>query len=126
MGNENREGDFNNLISPEEYKHLVKKYINNSTFFIGACCGSNPNHINKIRELVNELIEINALAKINLGLNVLLKEKTDIIIWNIFLPLFDLYDKIHISKSDSFSFKCNNKLINDDKNNLIIKPIKNT
>jgi homocysteine S-methyltransferase len=55
MGNENREGDFNNLISPEEYKHLVKKYINNSTFFIGACCGSNPNHINKIRELVNEI-----------------------------------------------------------------------
>jgi 4-diphosphocytidyl-2-C-methyl-D-erythritol kinase len=72
-----------------------------------------------------KLIEINALAKINLGLNVVAKREDGYHnLETFFYPLFDLYDKIHISKSDSFSFKCNNKLINDDKNNLIIKPIK--
>jgi homocysteine S-methyltransferase len=55
MGNKNRDGEFNDIISPINYKKYVKNYLTKNTLFIGACCGSNPNHIKEIKELINEI-----------------------------------------------------------------------
>ena len=40
-------------ISPIKYKIIVKKILTKSPSFIGACCGSTPGHIKKIKELLN-------------------------------------------------------------------------
>lgn len=42
-------------ISPTNYKEIVKNLIPLKPKFIGACCGSNPNHIKEIRELIDEI-----------------------------------------------------------------------
>lgn len=55
MGDENREGQFNNLLTPSEYKLYAKQFLNNNTLFVGACCGSTPLHIINIRDLINEI-----------------------------------------------------------------------
>ncbi len=70
-------------------------------------------------------IEINALAKINLGLNVVSKRVDGYHnLETVFYPIYDLYDKIYIKKSETFSFYCDNNDINNDKNNLVITPLK--
>ena len=54
-------------------------------------------------------IEINALAKINLGLNVVEKREDGYHnLETVFYPLYDLHDKIYIKKSDKFNFSCDN------------------
>lgn len=41
-------------VSPEEYAKLVKKVLDKHPSFIGACCGSSPAHIKKIKDLLDE------------------------------------------------------------------------
>ncbi len=55
LGTKNRKGKFTHLILPNEYKKIVNNYITKNTLFIGACCGSDPEHIRQIKELVNEI-----------------------------------------------------------------------
>lgn len=70
-------------------------------------------------------IEINACAKINLGLNIVSKREDGYHnLETVFYPIRDLHDKIYIKKSDGFSFSCDNKMIENDENNLLISPIK--
>lgn len=40
-------------ISADDYLEYVKKVIHLKPAFIGSCCGSNPSHIKKIRELLD-------------------------------------------------------------------------
>ncbi|HPN39212.1 MAG TPA: 4-(cytidine 5'-diphospho)-2-C-methyl-D-erythritol kinase [Melioribacteraceae bacterium] len=69
-------------------------------------------------------IEINAVAKINLGLNVVSKRDDGYHnLETVFYPLFDLHDKVFIKKSDKFSFFCENDEINRNNNNLFLTPI---
>jgi len=37
-------------VSPLDYLNIIKKNYNNSTFFIGSCCGSSPKHTTLIKE----------------------------------------------------------------------------
>ena len=41
-------------FSPEEYSVIVKKSLELNPSFIGACCGSGPDHIKKIKEVLDE------------------------------------------------------------------------
>lgn len=55
------DGDFHDTkincgITPDEYIKLVKQSLVYSPSFIGACCGSGPEHIKKIKELLDERI----------------------------------------------------------------------
>jgi S-methylmethionine-dependent homocysteine/selenocysteine methylase len=40
-------------ISPSGYAKVVYNYLGKSPSFVGCCCGSNPNHIKKIKEVLN-------------------------------------------------------------------------
>lgn len=40
-------------ISPSAYSDIVKKYFPQSPSIIGGCCGSNPAHIKKLREMLD-------------------------------------------------------------------------
>ena len=40
-------------IQPDDYLEYVKKSISYSPSFLGACCGSGPSHIKKIREYLD-------------------------------------------------------------------------
>ncbi len=66
---------------------------------------------------------IRAPAKINLGLNVIRKRKDGYHDLNtIFYPI-SLYDEITIVPSEKLSFKCSNKPLEQDDNNLILKAV---
>lgn len=40
-------------FSPEAYAKIVCSYLNMQPSFVGGCCGSNPNHIKKLRYLLD-------------------------------------------------------------------------
>ncbi|HQI41808.1 MAG: hypothetical protein B6D44_01120 [Ignavibacteriales bacterium UTCHB2] len=40
-------------ISPTEYANKAKEYLKLNPSFIGACCGSNPDHIKKLRIMID-------------------------------------------------------------------------
>jgi methionine synthase I (cobalamin-dependent) len=40
-------------ISPDEYLESVKESFSSQPSFVGSCCGSNPDHIKKIKELLD-------------------------------------------------------------------------
>ncbi len=42
------------FISSDEYKKSVKKVLKNNPSFVGACCGSTPEHIKEIKKLLDE------------------------------------------------------------------------
>ncbi len=70
-------------------------------------------------------IEINACAKINLGLNIVSKREDGYHnLETVFYPIRDLHDKIYIKLSDKFSFSCDNKIIESEENNLLVSPVK--
>lgn len=70
--------------------------------------------------MIDKLV-VNSCSKINLGLNIVSKRDDGFHnLETIFFPL-KLSDKIDFSKSDKFSFKSDNKTLNSDDNNLIIK-----
>lgn len=55
------DGDFHDEkincgISPQEYIILVKEALTYSPSFIGACCGSGPEHIKQIKEMFDERV----------------------------------------------------------------------
>lgn len=67
---------------------------------------------------------IKSRAKINFGLNIVEKREDGFHnIETIFYPL-ELHDIIKISDSDNFSFHCDNKSLEDDPSNLVIKAVK--
>jgi S-methylmethionine-dependent homocysteine/selenocysteine methylase len=37
-------------LSPNKYSKIVCNYLSKNPSFVGGCCGSNPNHIKKIRD----------------------------------------------------------------------------
>jgi S-methylmethionine-dependent homocysteine/selenocysteine methylase len=41
-------------VSPEAYGEIVKNYIEYQPSFIGACCGSSPEHIKTIRKIIDD------------------------------------------------------------------------
>ncbi len=41
-------------LDAPQYLENIAKYINNRTFFVGACCGSNINHIKILRKHIDE------------------------------------------------------------------------
>lgn len=40
-------------ISPNLYAKIMNRYLPQKPSFIGGCCGSNPNHIKKLRQLID-------------------------------------------------------------------------
>jgi methionine synthase I (cobalamin-dependent) len=44
-------------ISPDEYKEIIREVLKYNPSFIGGCCGTSPEHIKKIKELIDERIE---------------------------------------------------------------------
>lgn len=48
------EDKIKNCITPDEYLEQVKKMLPFSPSFVGACCGSTPLHIKKIKEFLDE------------------------------------------------------------------------
>ncbi len=53
-GEKNKLNNIKCAVTEQEYKKIVKEFIKNNTLFLGACCGSNYNHIIKLRELIDE------------------------------------------------------------------------
>ncbi len=41
-------------INPDEYGIQIKKYLSKSPSYIGACCGSSPEHIKKIKLILDD------------------------------------------------------------------------
>ncbi len=69
---------------------------------------------------MNKII-IKSCAKINVGLNIIRKRDDGYHdIETIFYPI-NLFDELTFEKSDSFQFTSNNKELEFDPNNLIIK-----
>lgn len=44
-------------LSPDEYLKDLKKWLPKDPLFVGACCGSNPNHIKVIKEYLDGKID---------------------------------------------------------------------
>jgi homocysteine S-methyltransferase len=42
-------------INPEQYKGIVKEYMQENPVFIGSCCGSSPLHTKTIKEYFDEI-----------------------------------------------------------------------
>ncbi len=69
-------------------------------------------------------IIVKSPAKINFGLNIVSKREDGFHnIETIFYPI-DLHDVLIFEKSAKFSFTCNNKEIQNDDNNLVIKAVR--
>lgn len=43
-------------ISPNSYANMIKRYLAKKPSFVGGCCGSNPNHIKKLKKMLDERI----------------------------------------------------------------------
>ena len=43
-------------VSPNLYAEIMKRYLPQKPSFIGGCCGSNPNHIKKLKKMLDERI----------------------------------------------------------------------
>lgn len=72
-----------------------------------------------------KFIEIKALAKINIGLDVLSKRNDGYHNLNtLFYPILDLYDTLSFELSDKFEFNCDSKSIPTDNSNLVVKATK--
>lgn len=39
--------------SPATYSKIIAEYLNKNPSFVGGCCGSNPNHIKKLRQMLD-------------------------------------------------------------------------
>lgn len=40
-------------LSPIDYANIITNYLNKRPSFVGGCCGSNPNHIKKLRQVLD-------------------------------------------------------------------------
>jgi len=71
------------------------------------------------------LIEIKAIAKINIGLDVLFKREDGYHNLNtLFYPILDLYDTILIERNDKFQFICDSNSVPKDDSNLVVKAVR--
>ncbi|MFA6980287.1 MAG: 4-(cytidine 5'-diphospho)-2-C-methyl-D-erythritol kinase [Ignavibacteriaceae bacterium] len=69
-------------------------------------------------------IVIKSPAKINFGLNIIAKRDDGFHnIETIFYPI-ELHDVLTFEKAEKFSFTCNNELIKNDENNLVIRSVR--
>jgi len=41
-------------VTPDDYNEIVKKYLKINPSFIGACCGSSPEHIKALKKVIDE------------------------------------------------------------------------
>ena len=48
------DGEMGEIIDDETFKNSMFKYLEKTPYIIGACCGSTPNHIRIIRDLIEE------------------------------------------------------------------------
>lgn len=65
-------------------------------------------------------IKLKAPAKINLGLNVVSKRDDGFHnLETFFYPIKSLFDELTFTKADSFTFSCNNEILQKEGNNLI-------
>lgn len=68
-----------------------------------------------------DFLKLRAPAKINLGLNIIFKRDDGFHnLETFFYPINSLFDKLTFTRFDSFSFSCNNELLQKEKNNLVI------
>ena len=66
-------------------------------------------------------IKLKAPAKINLGLNIVSKRDDGFHnLETFFYPIKSLFDELTFTKADSFSFSCDNELLQKESSNLII------
>jgi homocysteine S-methyltransferase len=47
--------DITCRVSPKAYGEIVKQYLEYQPSFIGACCGSSPEHIKKVKGILDEM-----------------------------------------------------------------------
>ena len=48
------DGEIHGIVDTEKFKHSIISYLDKKPYVIGACCGSTPNHIRIIRDLIEE------------------------------------------------------------------------
>ena len=61
--NEHHVNEIKCRVSPKTYGEIVKKYLEYQPSFIGACCGSTPEHIKKIKKVLDEQNNIKITSK---------------------------------------------------------------
>jgi 4-diphosphocytidyl-2-C-methyl-D-erythritol kinase len=91
--------------------------------FMLALAVDQTQHLQKhLGSILMRFIEIKALAKINIGLDVLSKRNDGYHNLNtLFYPILDLYDTISFELSDEFEFICDSNTIPTDNSNLIVR-----
>ena len=48
------DGEISGIVDTETFKHSIMSYLEKTPYIIGACCGSTPNHIRIIKDLVTK------------------------------------------------------------------------
>ena len=48
------DGEIHGIVDTEKFKESIISYLDKKPYIIGACCGSTPNHIRIIRDLIEE------------------------------------------------------------------------
>ena len=48
------DGEIHGIVDTEKFKQSIISYLDKKPYVIGACCGSTPNHIRIIRDLIEE------------------------------------------------------------------------
>ena len=51
---ENMQEEYRQLIDANEYSKTVEKWISDGATIVGGCCGTSPEHIKKIHDLINQ------------------------------------------------------------------------
>ena len=46
--------EYRQLIDANEYSKTVEKWISDGATIVGGCCGTSPEHIKKIHDLINQ------------------------------------------------------------------------
>ena len=52
------DGEMGEIIDDETFKNSMFKYLEKTPYIIGACCGSTPNHIRIIKDLIIKKINL--------------------------------------------------------------------
>ena len=48
------DGEIHGIVDTEKFKESIISYLDKKPYIIGACCGSTPNHIRIIRDLIEK------------------------------------------------------------------------
>ena len=49
-----KEGKFESKVEDDIFSNTLKRYLNLGAVVLGACCGSTPNTIRKIRDIIED------------------------------------------------------------------------